>query len=256
MNLIIPFTKDIKFKTNIAKILSVSLEHDYTVNALEVLGNFTVSGEYKVHEVSINKESFSYVLPFSVSLPNKIDESSVDFDIVNFTYEVVDNDTLRVNIEYSVNAKEVKEDIFLASSEELASLDDILDELDNRNDDKKEIEVETKEEIKESKAEEKVEEKTEEEQDNTKENKENPLQKDAEKNDERDITEEAKETILGSINTQDDTYITYHVHIMRKTDTIEALCVKYNVTENILKEYNDLANLGVKDKVIIPESYE
>ena len=32
MNCIIPFTKDIKFKTNICEILSISLEHEYTVN--------------------------------------------------------------------------------------------------------------------------------------------------------------------------------------------------------------------------------
>ena len=40
MNCIIPFTKDIKFKTNIAEILSISLEHDFTANPEEVLGNF------------------------------------------------------------------------------------------------------------------------------------------------------------------------------------------------------------------------
>ena len=46
MNCIIPFTKDIKFKTNIAEILSISLEHDFTANPEEVLGNFTISGDY------------------------------------------------------------------------------------------------------------------------------------------------------------------------------------------------------------------
>ena len=48
MNLTIPFTKDIKFSSNISEILSISLEHEYTVNELGVLGNFIVSGEYKV----------------------------------------------------------------------------------------------------------------------------------------------------------------------------------------------------------------
>ena len=72
MNCIIPFTKDVKFKSNIAEILSVSLEHDYTANETEVLGNFTISGEYKTHEVSVNKEHFEYVLPFSVNMTNKL----------------------------------------------------------------------------------------------------------------------------------------------------------------------------------------
>ena len=40
MNCIIPFTKDIKFKTSISEILSISLEHDYTLNDNDLLGNF------------------------------------------------------------------------------------------------------------------------------------------------------------------------------------------------------------------------
>ena len=42
MNCIIPFTKDIKFNTNIAEVLSISLEHDYTVNESELLGNLNI----------------------------------------------------------------------------------------------------------------------------------------------------------------------------------------------------------------------
>lgn len=228
MNCIIPFTKDINFKTNIAKILSVSLEHEYTANPMEVLGNFTISGEYKVHEVSINKESFEYVLPFSVNLTKEIDINSVDFDIVNFTYEVVDDDTLRVNIEYSINAVELPEE------KEEVTIDELLDEIDE--DVRAEIE-EVKEDVKEEKEE--IQEKEE-----------------VLETDNRDITDEAKETILNSINKDDNTYVTYHVHIMSETDTIEAICLKYNVTESILKEYNDLTTIGVKDKVIIPENYE
>lgn len=228
MNCIIPFTKDINFKTNIAKILSVSLEHEYTANPMEVLGNFTISGEYKVHEVSINKESFEYVLPFSVNLTKEIDINSVDFDIVNFTYEVVDDDTLRVNIEYSINAVELPEE------KEEVTIDELLDEIDE--DVRAEIE-EVKEDVKEEKEE--IQEKEE-----------------VLETENRDITDEAKETILNSINKDDNTYVTYHVHIMSETDTIEAICLKYNVTESILKEYNDLTTIGVKDKVIIPENYE
>lgn len=228
MNCIIPFTKDINFKTNIAKILSVSLEHEYTANPMEVLGNFTISGEYKVHEVSINKESFEYVLPFSVNLTKEIDINSVDFDIVNFTYEVVNDDTLRVNIEYSINAVELPEE------KEEVTIDELLDEIDE--DVRAEIE-DVKEDVKEEKEE--IQEKEE-----------------VLETDNRDITDEAKETILNSINKDDNTYVTYHVHIMSETDTIEAICLKYNVTESILKEYNDLTTIGVKDKVIIPENYE
>ncbi len=58
MNLIIPFTKDIKFTSNISEITIISLKHEFTVNNDEILGNFIVSGDYKTHELSVNKEHF------------------------------------------------------------------------------------------------------------------------------------------------------------------------------------------------------
>lgn len=216
MNCIIPFTKDVKFKSNIAEILSVSLEHDYTANETEVLGNFTISGEYKTHEVSVNKEHFEYVLPFSVNMTNKIDTNSVNFEVQDFTYEVIDNDTLRVNIEYSINADEVKEDETLFKQVEEPTLDNLLDEID------REVEEEPKEEI----------------------------------NEERDISDEAKDTILNNINDSDDVYVTYHIHEMKETDTVESICLKYNTSDAILGEYNDLSTLTLGDKIIIPEINE
>ena len=216
MNCIIPFTKDIKFKTNIAEILSISLEHDFTANPEEVLGNFTISGDYKSHEVSVNKEHFEYVLPFSVNMTNKIDTNSVNFEVQDFTYEVIDNDTLRVNIEYSINADEVKEEEPLFKQVEEPTLDNLLDEID------REVEEEPKEEI----------------------------------NEERDISEETKDTILNNINDSDDVYVTYHIHEMKETDTVESICLKYNTSDAILGEYNDLSTLTLGDKIIIPEINE
>ena len=138
MNLIIPFTKDIKFNSSIAEITSISLEHDYTVNDGEILGNFIVSGDYKSHELSVNKEHFEYVLPFSVELTTRIDRNSVDFSIEDFTYEIKNNDTLEVRIEYSVNAleekKETKEEVveeepLFERVEEDVTLEDMLDKI-------------------------------------------------------------------------------------------------------------------------------
>lgn len=217
MNCIIPFTKDVKFKSNIAEILSVSLEHDYTANETEVLGNFTISGEYKTHEVSVNKEHFEYVLPFSVNMTSKIDTNSVNFEVQDFTYEVIDNDTLRVNIEYSINADEIKKEETLFKTVEEPTLDNLLDEIDREE--KEEKQPENKEE-------------------------------------ERDISEEAKNTILSSINDSDEVYVTYHIHEMKEQDTIESICLKYNTSESILGEYNDLSTVTLGDKIIIPEVNE
>ena len=223
MNCIIPFTKDIKFKSNIAEILSISLEHDYTANPEEILGNFIVSGDFKSHEVSINKEHFEYVLPFSVNLTTKIDTDSVDFEIEDFTYDVIDNDTLRVNIEYSINADEVKEEIFEPTTEE--SLDNLLDEIEDERkstveEEEKTIEIEPKKS----------------------------------KNDKEDdrLNEDTQNTILNSINETEDNYVTYNIHIMQESDTLESICLKYNTSQSILSEYNDLSTLTMGDKIIIP----
>ena len=216
MNLIIPFTKDIKFNSSIAEITSISLEHDYTVNDREILGNFIITGDYKSHEVSVNKEHFEYVLPFSVDLTTRIDCESVDFAIEDFTYEIKNNDTLVVKIEYSINALEEKEEIeepLFERIEEETTLEDMVDSIDR---DVPEINEEEK----------------------------------------RDVSEEDKKTIIDSINEADENFVTYHIHIMKENDTIDTICTKYNTTSSILSEYNDLSTVAINDKLIIPDINE
>lgn len=226
MNCIIPFTKDIKFNTNISEIVSISLEHEYTANPEEILGNFIITGEYKAHEVSVNKEKFEHVLPFSVNLTQKIDPDSVDFAIEDFTYEIIDNDTLKVNIEYSINALEAPaEEEFEPLVEERDDFDEILDSIGNGEERNEEVEERDEEEV------------------NT-------------TIEEKKISEEEQQTILESINPEEDTFVTYNIHVMSDTDTIESVCTKYNTTQSILSEYNDLSTVAIGDKIIIPDINE
>ena len=228
MNLTIPFTKDIKFSSNISEILSISLEHEYTVNELGVLGNFIVSGEYKTHEVSVNKENFEKVLPFSVDLTNKIDTDSLDFAIEDFTYELKDKNTLKVNIEYSIKANPLKEEVFESVEDANETLEDMLDNID----------LEEKEERNDEVIEEKMEEKEDiEEQRDT-------------------VSEEEKETVISSTLEKEESFITYNIHIMQSNDTIDSICAKYNTNTSILEEYNDISKVSVGDKIIIPEINE
>ena len=50
--------------------------------------------------------------------------------------------------------------------------------------------------------------------------------------------------------------MTYHIHEMKETDTVESICLKYNTSDSILGEYNDLSTLTLGDKIIIPEINE
>ena len=244
MNCIIPFTKDIKFNTNICEILSISLENEYTVNDNEILGNFIVSGDYKSHEVSVNKEHFEHVLPFSVNLTTRIDADSIDFAIEDFTYEIIDKNILKVNIEYSINALELKEEEKIFEPvEERDTLDTILDSIS--------------EELEEPKLEERKED--DDQMDTLVEEKKNLEEEKTETYEEaRDdkISPEEENAILESVNPSEETFITYHIHIMSETDTIETICAKYNTTQNLLGEYNDLSTIAIGDKLIIPDSNE
>lgn len=242
MNCLIPFTKEIKFKTNIAEILSISLEHEYTINDNELLGNFIITGEYKSHEVSVNRESFDYVLPFSVNLTNPIDTDTVDFAIEDFTYEIIDNNTLKVDIEYSIKAQEMerKEEIFEEVSEkEEEKAEDLMEDVilnDNLNTDDT-IEDETIEE---------------------KEDEERIVAVPASQENEEEIaketvTEEEKNVVMNAITEEENDFVTYHIHIMKENETIESICTKYNVSNNVLENYNDLKNITFGEKIIIPE---
>ena len=62
--------------------------------------------------------------------------------------------------------------------------------------------------------------------------------------------------ITNTIISNDNKYYTYKIYIVRQGDTYETICNKYNITLDDLKEYNDLNELNVGDKIIIPSLNE
>ena len=120
MNCVIPYTKEIKFDSKIKEITSISLEHELSINDTEILGNFLVNGEYKTHELSVNKEKFDYTLPFSIDIPENLVKDSIKFNITDFSYEILNETVLKVMIEFTVTAQEEekKEEIFVKPEED------------------------------------------------------------------------------------------------------------------------------------------
>lgn len=261
MNTKIPFTKDIAFLKKVCEITSISLEHEIKVEDSVLKGNFIVSGDYKSHEVSVNKEPFSYILPFEIELASDIDTDTIEFMIDDFTYEIIDNASLRVNIDFNILAskKEIEEkeetifedasNLFQENNEEerevieetIASLENVLEneEIEEKSASREDIEVKEEEDLEELEA------KDDREQIGV----------------QSTIKEEVKEavsedTIINSIKNTGDEYTTYHIHMVSDGETVETICTMYNSNLNILGEYNELGELNVGDKVIIPEKNE
>ena len=117
MKNVIPYTKEIIFKSNIGEICSISLEHEEEVVGNSIEGIFKVSGEYKTHEISVNKEDFSYDLPFNIELDEDIDKTTINVDIEDFNYSFA-SDVLKVNIEFSVTGERKQEEVVEEIEEE------------------------------------------------------------------------------------------------------------------------------------------
>ena len=63
--------------------------------------------------------------------------------------------------------------------------------------------------------------------------------------------EDIKKSLFSNLDNTDN-YVNYRVYIVRENDNIDGIMKKYNVNKNMLEDYNDLTNIKVGDKIIIP----
>ena len=140
MKNIIPFKKEVIFKTNISEITSISLEHTLSLENDKVQGNFIVNGEYKVSDSSTTVETFNLELPFEIIIDEKYDTKKAIIDIDDFYYEIVNNNVLSISI-----------DVLIDKLEEKPIIEDftLIDETPNREIIEEEITENEKEEVKE-----------------------------------------------------------------------------------------------------------
>lgn len=237
MKQIIPFVKDISLAPKIYEVTSIALEHNLKMeNSDSVVGSFTVSGKYRINNISINEEVFEENIPFDITLDSKYDASKVTIDIDDFYYEIINDEFLRVHIDVLVDnlvyeKKEVEKpkEIIKEEREEISTIinernDDLMNDNVNLSD-KKEDTLIREEDVKASK-------------------------KDEER--ESDITNKIETGLFD----KEEKYITYKVHIVRDTETIDEITAKYNVSKEELEKYNDLNNIVLGTKIIIPISNE
>lgn len=197
MNKIVSFNKNIIFKSNLSEITSISLEHTLHCEAEKIVGEFIISGEYKMVDTSVNTENFSFNLPFETTLDDyKLDDAKIDID--DFYYEIINNNILRVNIDVVVD--QIEEILHIEEEIEPTVIEEP-------------VEVERTDLIQEN-----------------------------------DI-----KTIFDSVDGS-EIYATYKVCIVREEDTLESIIEKYNTTRDELELYNNLEDIKLGDKIIIPNA--
>ena len=213
MKKIVPFKKDISFDNNIAEISSISLEHTLKLQEENIVsGEFIISGTYKMTEASLNVDPVEYKLPFDISVDKKYDTKNIDVDINDFYYEVTNNEILSVSIEVVLDGLEEKP----REEKEENTLTD---------------EIETLEETREV---------------------ENQTQTVSAENNEIEVNEETNVKSIFEDLDENERYAVYKVHIVTENDTIESISSEYNVNREDLEAYNDLSELKIGDKLIIP----
>ncbi len=203
MKKIVPYKKELEFKTEVAEIASISLEHTLQkVGDNYISGNFMLNGEYKIVDISVNTEKFDFELPFEISIDKKYDTSNLTIDIDDFYYELK-GDKMAVNIDVLLDNLEEKEEVRTVIEPEV----------------KKEVKAEEKKEV--------------------------PLE----------TKDEVRENFLNNLNVT-EAYRTYKVYIIREGDTLNSILERFQVTKEDLEAYNDISNITVGLKIIIPTTID
>ena len=214
MRKLVPFKKDINFDTNVAVINSISLEHEIkTFENNLLIGKFIISGDYKMTDTSPNLDTFEYELPFNINIDKKYDTASSTVDINDFYYEVINNRVLSVNIELAIDGI-LEREVSMAREveEEVSSFEEVKEEA-----------LETVNETVET--------------------------EELETEEDRDLSN--VKSLFDDLD-ENDKYVIYKIHIVTENDTLESIANDYEVTKEDLTIYNDLSEIKIGDKLIIP----
>lgn len=267
MRQVIPFTKNIEFKTMINEITNISLEHTLELNdEYNINGDFIITGKYKVNQTSPQEESFSYKIPIDITIDQKYKTDNIDLEIDDFKYQKIDSNKLKVDIDLSIDnlekiekeKHEFQEERNLSKELEPEAKEEIENlELNQRkilsDSEKKEIDLiinsdDTTNLFKEISLPKEIIPVVDETQ----------TPKELEVNIEKEEKKEMTKTSVGSLFTAfkdtEETFSTYSVYIVRNGDNIEEIISKYKTTREILEDYNDMSNIKIGSKIIIPNT--
>lgn len=223
MNQKIEFKKDCMLKTYVSSITDISLTHDYKILDDTIEGYFDVTGSYKVTMSSVETESFMFTIPFTIALSSLIDKDTIDLKLSDFNYSV-EKDVLHLKMFLDMDYQEIEIKEDTEDNEEIDNMINDLIDKDSTTDIKSPSEFHNEVML-----------------DNVIDSKEEVKEKVSEKN---------FNTIFNEV--KESNFSKYKVYIMRSEDTLESILVKYNVTMEEIKEYNDIDNINIGSKIVIP----
>ena len=212
MKIILPFKKDVLLKDNVYEITSISLENQLSINEYLVQGTLYVTGEYRVSDASNTVLPFNLELPVSISLDDNYDTSCAKCDIDDFYYEIIDNQKISISVDISVDKLKQRE--IIDDKREINVIEDRCIDMDEETYDKV---------VENSKVD----------------------------NDKKEVKENSINSLFDKLDNNEN-YKSYLIYIIRENDTIDNILEKYNVDMDIIKEYNDISDIKVGDKIIIP----
>lgn len=225
MNQKIEFKKDCMLKTYVSSITDISLTHDYKILDDTIEGYFDVTGSYKVTMSSVETEEFMFTIPFTIALSSLIDKDTIDLKLSDFNYSV-EKDVLHLKMFLDMDYQEIEIKEDTEDNEEIDNMINDLIDKDSTTDIKSPSEFHNEVML-----------------DNVLDSKEEVSTKEK-------VSEKNFNTIFNEV--KESNFSKYKVYIMRSEDTLESILVKYNVTMDEIKEYNDIDNINIGSKIVIP----
>jgi|GEM_PF-1625787 len=255
MKQVIPFERDINFKTHISEITQISCDPTMKMTTENLLsGVLNVDGEYKLTKYSEVANAFSHQLPIDIAINDDYILDNLEVYVEDFNYSILNHDVLRISAILVLDKLETKQVITSDEIEEGQndSLKEYMNELfeDSKVEEEEKME---KVEVKEPVVDEIVEVKEEVE---VKEKVQERIEKELvkPKPEVKDDSDTSDYNFFDCLNGAKAEHDTYYVYILREGDTLDLIQSKYKVSYKVLDEYNDLSNLKVGDKLIIPAS--
>lgn len=225
MNQKIEFKKDCMLKTYVSSITDISLTHDYKILDDTIEGYFDVTGSYKVTMSSVETESFMFTIPFTIALSSLIDKDTIDLKLSDFNYSV-EKDVLHLKMFLDMDYQEIEIKEDTEDNEEIDNMINDLMDKESITNIKSPSEFHNEVML-----------------DNVIDSKEEVSTKEK-------VSEKNFNTIFNEV--KESNFSKYKVYIMRNEDTLESILVKYNVTMDEIKEYNDIDNINIGSKIVIP----